>query len=509
MGSCNSLGGFNPNRAIEMVTTPERYPTWTTPKSILVPMFARIQYNYAVFCGGEFHRWEGGRARGRERRRVVLPKEKYLSIEDEFGVFDESLNRRPSLREKKAEDEEDFDIVAQYKKRGQKVLLISNYLPLKIIRHPPASTSSGRYRWVATWKTSNIVAKNPRGSISERIETRWIGMVHTRYIRTNEGKEVDPKSLTNSDKEDITRTLRKLGCEPLWIDLSVEKQFFDGYCKQVLWPTLHNVLSLYGPIWNRELSLNTRQISSFFDAYRNVNMAFANKILSMMSSPSDLLWIHDYHLMLLPRLIRGEIQKRWPSDPRPPAIVFFFHCAFPTSEIFRVIPQRHELVEGILGADMLGFHSYNHARHFLNTSKRLLGLKRQSRRGGMLAVEHEGRSVGAIIIHVGIDSGYLDYRLGTDEAKHHEALLRGKYSNRTILVGLDQCQRLQGIALKLLAFERLLEECEELRDKVVLVQRCRLPMQRSKDTEMTRDEVRNVRARSARTSLFLFTYSEY
>ena len=224
-------------------------------------------------------------------------------------------------------------------------------------------------------------------------------------------------------------------------------------------------------------------------------MAFANKILSMMSSPSDLLWIHDYHLMLLPRLIRGEIQKRWPSDPRPPAIVFFFHCAFPTSEIFRVIPQRHELVEGILGADMLGFHSYNHARHFLNTSKRLLGLKRQSRRGGMLAVEHEGRSVGAIIIHVGIDSGYLDYRLGTDEAKHHEALLRGKYSNRTILVGLDQCQRLQGIALKLLAFERLLEECEELRDKVVLVQRCRLPMQRSKDTEMTRDEVHKLISR--------------
>ena len=82
------------------------------------------------------------------------------------------------------------------------------------------------------------------------------------YVRTK-GKEVDPKSLTNSDKEDITRTLRKLGCEPLWIDLSVEKQFFDGYCKQVLWPTLHNVLSLYGPIWNRELSLNTRQISTF------------------------------------------------------------------------------------------------------------------------------------------------------------------------------------------------------------------------------------------------------
>jgi len=476
MGSCNSLGGFNPNRAIKMVTTPDMYPIWTTPKSILVPMFVKIQYNYAVFSGGEFHRFESGRSRGRERRRVILPKAKYLNVEDEFGVFDEAASRRPSLRStnnsserKTKEEEEDFDIVAQFKKRGQKVLLISNYLPLKIIRHPRSDGSREGYRWVATWKTSNIVAKNPKGSISERIETRWIGMVHTRYIRTNEGKEVDPKSLTNSDKEDITRTLRELGCEPLWIDLSVEKQFFDGYCKQVLWPTLHNVLSLYGPIWNRELSLNTRKISDFFDAYRKVNMAFASKILSMMNCPSDLLWIHDYHLMLLPRLIRGEIKKRWPSDPRPPAIVFFFHCAFPTSEIFRVLPQRHELVEGILGADMLGYHSYNHARHFLNTCKRLLGLKRQSRRGGMLAVEHEGRSVGAIIIHVGIDSGYLDYRLGTEEAKCHEALLRSKYSNRTILVGLDQCQRLQGIALKLLAFERLLEECAELRDRVVLV----------------------------------------
>jgi len=260
----------------------------------------------------------------------------------------------------------------------------------------------------------------------------------------------------------------------------------------VLWPTLHNVLSLYGPVWNRDLNLHPTRISKLFDAYRKVNRAFARKIVTLMSSPSDVLWLHDYHLMLLPQLTRLEIQKRWPTSTLPPAIIFFFHCAFPTSEIFRVLGQRRELIRGILGADLIGFHSYNHARHFLNTCRRLLGLKYQSRRGGMLSVNYMDRSVGAIIMHVGIDRDYIAHRQATEESRRNEAMLRQRHSGKTLIVGLDQCQRLQGIVLKLLAFERLLAESDALRDKVVFVQRCRLPMQRSKDTEMTRQEVRTL-----------------
>eukprot|EP00939_MAST-03C_sp_MAST-3C-sp1_P000526 g526.t1 len=492
MGSGLALGGFNPERSIRMTTTPETFPLWTSPNRVVVPMNVPVQYKFAVFSGGSFDRWEPGST----RRRRIIPENVTHLIKDRFqeeeegdasgsGKTADGWTNTPILTRRKVQD-----VTQTLRNRGQGLFLVCTYLPVKIIRHPGPS-DDGRFKWVITWKTSNIVAKNPKGSVSEDLRTKWIGMVHSRYIRTNEGKEIEAKSLTQADKDDITAALQKLDCEPLWVDDDVQRGFFDGYCKQVLWPILHNVLSLYGPVWNREFLLDAEKISSLYDSYRKVNVAFSKKIVSLMKSPSDVLWIHDYHLMLLPRLARLRIRERWTTTTQPPAIIFFFHSAFPTSEIFRVLARRHELVNGVLGADLVGFHSYNHARHLINTCKRLIGVKHQSRRGGMLAMDYQGRSIGAIIIHVGIDAGYIAHRQSTEEAKQNEAILRKRHAGKTIVVGLDQCQRLQGIALKLLAFEKFLgESSQSLRDKIVLVQRSRIPShQRKKDTEKTRKEV--------------------
>ena len=128
--------------------------------------------------------------------------------------------------------------------------------------------------------------------------------------------------------------------------------FLEGFCENTIWP-LFNYFT---------------QISKFkheqWDAYKKVNQMFSDAI-SKYVTEDDILWIHDYHLMLLPSLIREKLPNI--------SIGYFQHIPFPSFEIFRLLPWRMELLEGILGADLIGFHTYDYQRHFMSCVRRLLG----------------------------------------------------------------------------------------------------------------------------------------
>ncbi len=249
--------------------------------------------------------------------------------------------------------------------------------------------------------------------------------------------------LTGEQQAELDRQLgaQRLVAVPLTKDLV--SRYYEGYSNGVLWPLFHYLLD--------QVPL---QVSDW-DAYVEANERFA-EVVAEQYRPGDLVWVHDYQLMLLPVLLRRRI-----PDAR---IGFFLHIPFPSEELFRTLPARSQLLEGMLGADLVGFHTPTYLRHFAIALTDILGLTVDIDR-----VQLPGREVRLGVFPMGVDAAQFN-SLAMDPAVEAEAeALRGDGSVR-ILVGVDRLDYTKGIPRRLLAFERMLETHPELREKVRLVQ---------------------------------------
>lgn len=240
-----------------------------------------------------------------------------------------------------------------------------------------------------------------------------------------------------------------------------------------------------------------RRLDKWWTAYQTVNSTFTELVASLVSG-GDLIWVHDYHLALLPHMLRGARNENVATDltanqsnkVEPVKIVMFFHVPFPTSQMFRELEHGERLLEGVLGADVIGFHAFDHARHFLNAAKRILGLSHESLVGGLIGVRYRGTKVVVTISNVSVETDMIDALLEFPSVKEDAAALQQKHNGRTIIAGIDVAQRLSGVSLKLLAFERLLTDYPVWQSKVVLLQRCLIPGNRRVDEADTLREVR-------------------
>ena len=220
-------------------------------------------------------------------------------------------------------------------------------------------------------------------------------------------------------------------------------RYYEGYSNGVLWPLFHYLLD--------QMPLQ----ASDWDAYVQANQLFADAVAAQYQ-PGDLIWVHDYQLLLLPGLLRRRI-----PDAR---IGFFLHIPFPSEELFRTLPARRQLLEGMMGADLVGFHTPTYLRHFAVALTDILGLTVDIDRVGL-----PGREVRLGVFPMGVDAAMFE-GLAKDPAVEAEAdALRGDGSVR-LLVGVDRLDYTKGIPRRLLAFERMLETHPELREKVRLVQ---------------------------------------
>ncbi|EXJ85166.1 trehalose 6-phosphate synthase [Capronia epimyces CBS 606.96] len=191
--------------------------------------------------------------------------------------------------------------------------------------------------------------------------------------------------------------------------------------------------------------------------YVTLNEAFADRILHVYQ-PGDIVWIHDYHLMLLPSLLRQRIPNIY--------LGFFLHIPFPSSEYMRCLPRRKDVLTGALGATMIGFQSYSFSRHFNSCCKRILGFESSS-----AGVDAYGAHVAVDVFPIGIDVGSVQKLAFLDPVieQNMEALTQ-LYAGKKIIVGRDRLDTVRGVAQKLMAFEIFLERYPEWRDKVVLIQ---------------------------------------
>ncbi|KAK4098511.1 glycosyltransferase family 20 protein [Parathielavia hyrcaniae] len=190
--------------------------------------------------------------------------------------------------------------------------------------------------------------------------------------------------------------------------------------------------------------------------YFRMNLKFANKILEVYK-PGDIVIVHDYNLMLLPSMLRQRAPHMY--------IAYFLHSPFPSSEFLRCLPRRKEVLEGVLGANLVGFQSYSYSRHFSSCCTRILGFPSDSS-----GVDAYGSRVEVGVFPIGIDATKVARLAWTDSVNEKLEALKKMYAGKKIIVGRDRLDSVRGVAQKLMAFERFLEQYPEWRDKVVLIQ---------------------------------------
>jgi trehalose 6-phosphate synthase/phosphatase len=239
-------------------------------------------------------------------------------------------------------------------------------------------------------------------------------------------------------------------CYPVFLGKKEHEQFLDGFSNRTIWPLFHY------------FTQNAIYREDMWKAYVKVNRAYAEEAIPHLE-PGDRIWIHDYHLLLLPRMIREKI----PSV----SIGFFMHIPFPSYEIFRLLPWRKEILEGLLGADLVGFHTYDYERHFMSCVRRLLGYDSVFNR-----IHLEERIVKVDFFPLGID--YKKFSEGGKKICREEnakGLTRELMDRRLaggdkkIILSIDRLDYTKGIAVRLRAFEHFLQTCPEFHEKVSLL----------------------------------------
>lgn len=232
---------------------------------------------------------------------------------------------------------------------------------------------------------------------------------------------------------------------PIFIETKIYNKFYNGFCNATIWPLYHYFPSFV------EFDEET------FHSYEEVNQLFSSKLLSILQ-PDDILWIHDYQLMLLPGLIRQH---------RPEATIgFFLHIPFPSFEIFRLLhrPWKEKIIGGMLGANLIGFHTHEYVQHFLKTVQMVYGLDSQFRN-----ILMKGRIIKTEMFPLGID--FDKFHNANNQKKVIDQLrqIRLNFQDKKIIFSVDRLDYTKGVTHRLTGFERFLHGHPEWRGKVVFI----------------------------------------
>ncbi|KAF8975913.1 threalose-6-phosphate phosphatase [Entomortierella lignicola] len=278
----------------------------------------------------------------------------------------------------------------------------------------------------------------------EMIQIGWVGELADR-----DGYVVPSKNLTESHKVNLKDKLwQKEKIVPIFLEDSRAAGHYEGYCKTVLWPLFHYIL------W--DVATDGRIEEKSWDDYVFVNQQFANTVVEHYRK-GDIIWIHDYHLLLVPHMVRQKL----PSA----AIGVFIHAPFPSSEIFRCLPKRVEILNGLLGANQVGFQTYSYARHFISCCTRVNGYESTPR-----GVDAMGSTVWVGTFPIGIDAERVERQRKAPGVLPKMDAIRKTYKGKRIIVGRDKLDLVKGVQQKLQAFEKFLNDYPEMQGEVVLIQ---------------------------------------
>lgn len=313
-------------------------------------------------------------------------------------------------------------------------------------RHHSRAPSGGGFRWVHEWMIvpaiqgngglANAVRQTSNAGSLEDIS--WIGTVGfpTDALPENTRREIEER-LTAEYESD-----------PVYVKDADFEGHYSHFCKVILWPIFHYQI----PDGPKSKAYEDHSYSY----YEEVNKAFAQKVVANYKK-GDVIWVHDYHLLLAPQMIRKEL-----PDAK---IGFFLHTAFPSSEVFRCLAQRTALLQGMLGADLIGFQCPEYAEHFLTTASRILRVPVVPE-----GVEMESHFVHVTSMPMGVDPQQLDIARQESQVKEWIEVMEERYRDKLVIVARDRLDAVRGVRQKLLAFELFLTNHPEWKQKVVLIQ---------------------------------------
>ncbi|KAI7858774.1 glycosyltransferase family 20-domain-containing protein [Circinella umbellata] len=283
----------------------------------------------------------------------------------------------------------------------------------------------------------------------ETVHVGWSGEIYRKHVGSPEAATTIVQTLNDHDKQVLTKELKeKHACIPLFLDSESVDGHYDGYCKTMLWPLFHYL------IWND--ATDGRLERTQWEAYAAVNQKYADLVVQHYQD-GDIIWVQDYHLLLVPGLVREKLPKA--------RIGLFVHAPFPSSEIFRCLPKRQEVLKGMLGANLVGFQTYSYSRHFISTCTRVFGFESTPE-----GVEEGGHFCHVGTFPIGIDVDRVDSMRCDPSVQAKMKAIADMYTGKKIIVGRDKLDLVKGVVQKLAAFEKFLMDYPEWRNKVVLIQ---------------------------------------
>ena len=253
-------------------------------------------------------------------------------------------------------------------------------------------------------------------------------------------------TVEDKDKEKLElKALTDFHAYPVFLSEEVMENFYHGFCNKTIWPLFH-----YFP------SFATYD-EAYWNHYKHVNETFCNTVMEIIK-PDDVVWIHDYHLMLLPKLLR----EKMPDVP----IGFFLHIPFPAFEIFQLLPGkwRSEILGGLLGADLIGFHTFDYTQCFLRCVLRILGYEHNM--GQILADDHLAK---VDTFPMGIDFGRFYSAVSSPEVQTEKDTLKKNLADFKVILSVDRLDYTKGIINRLQGYEIFLEKNQQWHRKVILV----------------------------------------
>lgn len=265
-------------------------------------------------------------------------------------------------------------------------------------------------------------------------------------VRDGQGAWVGwPGAVGQAVAADVEAALAPFGAAPVLLSDEELRGSNEGFSNGVLWPLCHYLLD--------KVRLDAQ---ADWQRYRAVNERFADALADRWR-PGDLVWVHDYQLALVPALLRRRLPQA--------RIGFFLHVPFPGPEVFRILPWRAEVLRGLVGADVIGFHTASYAYHFAYACSQLLGLELA---GDVL--QDDGRPVRVGAFPIGIDADGFVRRALRPDVRERAAALRAEAGGRTLLLSVDRFDYTKGLVRRLLAIERLLAARPELKDRLHFIQ---------------------------------------
>lgn len=304
-----------------------------------------------------------------------------------------------------------------------RLVIISNRLPISVQKKPGSGIE---YQRSAGGLATGL------GSFYKNYESLWIGW-----------PGVVREELKIAEVKPIQDKLKEEKCYPVFLSRKDVDRYYNGFCNRTIWPLFH-----YFPTY-------ADYDNEYWKTYKKVNKIFLDTVAEILK-PDDLVWIHDYQLMLLPNMI---------CEMFPETVIgFFLHIPFPSYEIFRLLPWRNEILMGFLGSNLIGFHTYDYARHFQSSVRQLLGLD-----SILGQINVNGRIVKIDAFPMGIDYHFYSNAGKNVEIVEESEKLKEKLGNRKIIISVDRLDYTKGIINRLKAIDLFIEKNPEYEKKFTLV----------------------------------------